>query len=222
MHAAGVAPLTHRTVLFPMAQEFELKSIVDDAAALRERLEARGARLVFDGRLEDRRWDRPDRAMELRDEVLRVRAYRAREGAGHSSCSLDWKGPARIVDGYKVREEISTEAADPDALATILARLGYVPLRAVDRWITQYELDGAIIRLERYPRMDDLVEVEGDPGAIERGIAATGLARAGFSSDALRDFVARYEARTGGPAAVSDAEMRAIDAASPASGAPAA
>ena len=61
--------------------------------------------------------------------------------------------------------------------------------------------------LMRYPRMDDLVEVEGDPDAIERGIAATGLPREGFSSEPLREFVARYEQRTGGRAALADTEL---------------
>src|SRR5215213_6325232 len=129
-----------------MPQEFELKSVVDDVEAVRGRLEARGARLVFDGRLEDRRWDHPDGALLSRDEVLRVRTYRDAQGA-HARCSLDFKGPTRVEAGYKVREEFSTEATSPDALATILQRLGLVPSLAVDRRITQFELGGAVIRL---------------------------------------------------------------------------
>jgi hypothetical protein len=48
--------------------------------------------------------------------------------------------------------------------------------------------------------MDDLVEVEGPPDAIEKGITVIGLDRSGYSADRLTDFVARYEARTGQPA----------------------
>ena len=36
----------------------------------------------------------------------------------------------------------------------------------IERVISQYELDGAIVRFEEYPRMDVLVEVEGGPDAI--------------------------------------------------------
>jgi len=53
------------------------------------------------------------------------------------------------------------------------------------------------IRLERYPRMDLLLEVEGDPAGIERAVALTGLPRAAFTADPLAEFVRRYELRTG-------------------------
>jgi len=55
--------------------------------------------------------------------------------------------------------------------------------------------------------MDDLVEVEGSPDQIERAIEVLGLDRAGFTTDRLPDFVRRFEERTGGRAAISDAEL---------------
>jgi len=45
--------------------------------------------------------------------------------------------------------------------------------------------------------MDVLLEVEGEPPAIERAIAATGLPRERFLPESLPYFVAAYEARTG-------------------------
>ena len=63
------------------------------------------------------------------------------------------------------------------------------------------------MRLERYPRMDDLVEVEGSVENIERAIDRTGLPRAGFTSERLPDFVRRFEERTGTRAALSAAEL---------------
>ena len=65
--------------------------------------------------------------------------------------------------------------SDPDALAEMLAQLGYEVSIAIDREIVQYDLAGAMIRFEHYPRMDDLVEVEGAPEQIERAIAVLGL-----------------------------------------------
>ena len=65
------------------------------------------------------------------------------------------------------------------------------------------DLAGAMIRFERYPRMDDLVEVEGTPEQIERAIAALGLPRDGFTSERLPEFVRRFESRTGTPAAIT-------------------
>jgi hypothetical protein len=73
----------------------------------------------------------------------------------------------------------------------------------------QYALFGATVRFERYPRLDDLVEVEGAPADIERAIVAIGLPRDGYTVDRLTDFVARYEARTGRRAAICDAILDA-------------
>ena len=184
--------------------EVELKSVVDDVARRRAAIERAGASLVYAGRLEDRRWDTPDRALAARDHVLRVRTYRA---DGNVRAELDWKGPTRHEDGYKLREEIDVATNEPDALGEILARIGYEVSMVIDREIAQYELDGAIVRFEQYPRMDDLVEVEGAPACIERAIVALGLPRDGFTTDRLPDFVQRYEARTGQRAAVCDAEL---------------
>jgi predicted adenylyl cyclase CyaB len=183
--------------------EVELKAVVDDLDRRRALVEAAGGRLAYAGRLEDRRWDTPDRALGQRDEVLRVRVYRSTAGARGS---LDWKGPTTFDNGYKRREELTT-TAEPEALEAILRRLGMIVTRAIDREIVQYELDGAVVRFERYPRMDVLVEVEGSPDAIERAIVVIGLPRANFTSERLPDFVRRYERRTGGSAALCDAEL---------------
>jgi adenylate cyclase class IV len=185
--------------------EVELKCVVDDAARRRAAIEAAGATLTYEGRLADRRYDTPEHALAARDHVLRVREYGR---GGERRAELDWKGPTRYDGGYKVREELDVPVTEPDALAMLLDRLGYVVTIAIDREIAQYDFGGAMIRFERYPRMDDLVEVEGPPEQIERAIAALGLPRAGFTSERLPDFVRRYESRTGVTAALCDAELR--------------
>lgn len=185
--------------------EVELKSVVDDVDRRRAAAERAGAKLVFEGRLEDRRYDTPEHALAARDEVLRLRTYRTSTTA---RAELDWKGPTTREGGYKQREELDVSVGETDALAMLLGRLGYVVTIAIDREITQYDLDGTMIRFERYPRMDVLVEVEGAPEQIERAIAALGLPRDGFTSERLPDFVRRFESRSGVQAALSDAELR--------------
>ena len=184
--------------------EVELKSVVDDVDRRRAAVEAAGATLVFSGRLEDRRYDTAERALTATDQVLRVRVYRDAHG---TTSELDWKGPTRREDGYKRREEIETDVSDGDALVAILDKLGYVVTIAIDREIAQYDLAGTMIRFERYPRMDTLVEVEGTPEQIEAAIVALGMARDGFTSERLVDFAARFETRTGTRAALSHAAL---------------
>jgi adenylate cyclase class IV len=110
-------------------------------------------------------------------------------------------------EGYKQREELELPvvpaagaAASPQAF---LAALGYGVVHAIDREVEIYDVDGATVRLERFPDMDPLLEVEGAPAQIERAIRATGLGREAFTADSLADFVRRFEARTGRPAVLA-------------------
>jgi len=184
-------------------REVELKAVVEDLAGTRKRLEKAGARLVFEGSLSDRRYDVESQELTQRDEVLRVRRYQA---PGSSKTYLDWKGPTEIQDVYKIREEVSTLVEDFDSLEQILVRLGFIVTMEIDRKVAQYELGGATIRFETYPRMDVLVEVEGEPDSIEQAIEALEMARGQFTSDRLAKFVERFEQRTGVRAALSDRE----------------
>lgn len=186
--------------------EVELKSVVDDVELRRARLEAAGARLIFAGRLEDRRFDMPGRELAARDHVLRSRIERDSNGEAVRAM-LEWKGPTVYTSGYKVREELSVGADDPATLAELLGRLGFVVTLAIDREVVVYAFGDATIRFELYPRMDALVEVEGDPAAIERAIVALGLPRGGFTSERLQQFSERYAARTGIAPALSDDEL---------------
>ena len=185
-------------------KELELKAVVPDLDAARRHVEAAGGRLLFEGRLEDRRYDTGARDLGARDHVLRVRVL---DDGAERRASLDWKGPTAYEAGYKLREELSVGVGDDGALAAILERLEYVVTRAIDRRIAQYALEDATVRFERYPRMDDLVEVEGTPDGIERAARATGIPRDAFSADRLPDFARRFEARTGERAALCDADL---------------
>lgn len=178
-----------------MHHELELKAVVRHPDIVRARLRAAGAVPRFIGRMSDLRYDR---AAELasRDEVLRVRTYH--HAGGRVEPVLAWKGPTmRSPEGYKLRREIElpiSGAADPGPL---LGALGFRAVHAIDRDVEVYALGDAIARLESYPRMDVLLEIEGDPAAIERAVAASGIPRGEFTAESLADFVRRFEERTG-------------------------
>lgn len=186
-------------------REVELKAVVDDLDARRSDVERAGGKPTFIGMLIDSRYDSSRGELLRRDHVLRLRVY---DRNGKKEGHLDWKGETHYEDGYKVRDEISTSIGDPDTLAAILASLGLRVVREIEREIAQYSLAGATVRFERYPRMDDLVEVEGSPEAIEKAIAVIGLPRRAFTSGRLTDFVIEFERRTGLRAAISSRELR--------------
>ena len=155
--------------------------------------------------LRDRHLDRAGE-MSASDEVLRVRQWLSRES--DERAVLGWKGPASIsAEGYKHREERECGVSDAAQALALLQALGYEVVHAIDRYVELYELDDAVARLEWYPRMDVLVEIEGTPAGIERIIAAAGLARAVCLPEALRAFAARFESRTGRPAVLAEADL---------------
>jgi adenylate cyclase class IV len=184
-----------------MARELELKAVVSDPARLRQTLLAAGALLQFEGEMSDRRFDRGGE-LTARDQVLRVRSYR--HSNGRIETVLGWKGPVGVSRGYKQREELELPImSQVDTPEDLLRALGYEVVHAIDRQVEIYWLDGATLRLEIYPRMDSLLEVEGEPAAIERAIGTTGIARGEFTADPLSEFVLRFQSRTGQTAALA-------------------
>lgn len=170
--------------------------MVADPDVVRARLQAAGARPGFHGLMSDVRYDK-DGELLARDEVLRLRVFHGKEGP--EEAILGWKGATRITaDGYKTRPEleyaITPRTAPPEEL---LHALGYRRIHAIDRYVEYFHLGSADLRIEWYPRMDVLIEVEGDAQGIEAGLVAVGLPRADFSAESLASFAARYAERTG-------------------------
>ena len=175
--------------------ELELKARIEDPDALRRALLAAGAELTYRGAMLDRRFDRKAR-LERRDETVRLRVYHPADRAAEWGV-LGWKGPVGKRDGYRHREEWETRVDDPKAALVVLRRLGYKIVVRVDRAVEQYRLGDATLRIEWYPAMDVLLEVEGAPEEIERAIAATSLPREAFLPESLPYFTQEYEKRTG-------------------------
>jgi predicted adenylyl cyclase CyaB len=189
-----------------MAAEFELKArLADGGDALRRRLQEAGWSLTFRGRILDRRYDTPARRLEARDEALRIRRYLREDGEARAV--LAWKGPASEVDGLKRREEVETPVEDPAGLAAILAALGYAEVTAtIDRRVETWEKDAVSVRIERYPRMDTLAELEGPPDQVRSRIGELGLGEDAWKSWPLPVFVERFEARTGQEALLAEGD----------------
>ncbi len=195
------------TVVSPAVRELEVKAVIADPALLRRHIVESGAEPVFRGVMEDRIFDR-DGTLQARDEVLRVRTWRPEGAPAHAQ--MAWKGPTRrSPEGYKLRDELEFAVeGDGDAASATLSALGYAVARSVDRFVEVYRLQEATARLEWYPRMDVLLEVEGTPAAIEAALAVTGLPRVAFEPEPLAEFVRRFEERTGEAAALGVVDLK--------------
>jgi len=187
-------------------EELELKARVENPDAVRKAILAAGAELVYRGAMMDRRFDRRGR-LERRDEVVRLRVYHPADKSPEWGV-LGWKGPAQRRGEYRLRAEWESRVDDPKAVLVILRHMGYRISVRIDRAVEQYRLGEATLRLEWYPAMDVLLEVEGQPDAIERAARATGLPRDAFLAESLPYFTAAYEERTGRVARVSRLKRR--------------
>jgi len=187
-------------------EELELKARVEDPDTVRKAILAAGAELVYRGAMMDRRFDRRGR-LERRDQVVRLRVYHPADKSPEWGV-LGWKGPAQRRGEYRLREEWESRVDDPKAVLVILRHMGYKVSVRIDRAIEQYRLGDATLRLEWYPSMDVLMEVEGSPDAIEHAARATGLPRDAFLPESLPYFAAAYEKRTGRVARVSRLKRR--------------
>lgn len=189
-----------------MATELEVKAVVADPDAIRRALDAAGARLDFAGLMRDRRFDR-DGAHGGRDEVVRVRVWEADE-VSHRRAEVAWKGPTtRSAAGYKQRQEVEFGTDDGTQAVRFLEALGYQAVEAIDRYVEVRDLRGTMARLEWYPRMDVLLEIEGTPDGIESLVEILGIPRDQCLSDSLTQFAARYTVRTGTPAIIAEADL---------------
>jgi adenylate cyclase class IV len=180
--------------------------VVHDPAAVRRKLLAAGARAGFAGMMVDLRYDRGGELV-ARDEVLRLRVFHHADG--REDTVLAWKGTTGISpEGYKARRELEYEIRGDHARPEeLLAALGYAPVQTIERYVEYFHLGETAVRLEWYPRMDVLVEVEGDEAGIEAALRVVGLPREGYTADALAGFTARYERRTGRPAVLVAGEL---------------
>jgi len=187
-------------------EELELKARVENPDAVRKAILAAGAELMYRGAMMDRRFDRRGR-LERRDEVVRLRVYHPADKSPEWGV-LGWKGPAQRRGEYRLRAEWESRVDDPKAVLVILRHMGYRISVRIDRAVEQYRLGEATLRLEWYPAMDVLLEVEGQPEAMERAARATGLPRDAFLAESLPYFIAAYEERTGRVARVSRLKRR--------------
>ena len=151
------------------------------------RLERAGATRVFSGRIEDRRYDTPERcARRARHRAAAAHLPRFETARARSSST---RARPRTRSGYKVRDEVGSTVSGSGGRSRTYSPGSATRSRARSIATSSSGMSqGASVRFERYPRMDDLVEVEGEPETIERAIAALGISRSAYTAERLTDF----------------------------------
>lgn len=140
--------------------EVEVKFLLPDLQPLRQRLLTAGAALTKPRQFERNvRFDTQTETLRLEEKLLRLRQDdRAR---------LTFKGPVLedAASEAKVREELEVEVGDFHRTATILHRLGFLPLQIYEKYRETFTLDGVEVVLDELP-FGNFAELEGDEHAI--------------------------------------------------------
>jgi adenylate cyclase class 2 len=125
--------------------------------AIRPRLDGLGAESLGRVRQVDTYYDAPHRDFAETDEALRLR--RETPANGETTVLVTYKGPL-IEAASKTREEAETAVADGDAVAEILAGLGFEPAATVTKNRERYGHDGYTVTLDDVAGLGEFVEVE--------------------------------------------------------------
>lgn len=149
--------------------EIEVKFLVDDLAAVRDRLMVLGAR-IHKPRVYERnvRFDDPWDGLRRQGKLLRLRQDMV--------ARLTYKGePQTAVESEaRVREELEVEVGDFQTTLTLLARVGFEPKQVYEKYRETFIFGRVEIVLDEMP-FGDFVELEGDDASIQAAVAALGL-----------------------------------------------
>jgi adenylate cyclase class 2 len=164
--------------------EVEVKFLIDDLAAFRQRLLAADA-IPVKPRIYERniRLDTADETLRQRDELLRLRQ--------DSAVRLTFKGPSlhAMTSQAKVREEIEVEASDLAQTALIFERLGFQPTQVYEKYRETFHWQDIEIVLDEMP-FGNFVELEGDENSIKNAAVVLGL---DWSNRIVADYLSLME-----------------------------
>ena len=149
-------------------EEIELKLPCEDLEGVLEKLRRAGARLQKPLHFESNDlFDDSKGGLSGGGCALRLR--RAGEEA-----RLTFKGPAHFQGGVKVREEREVGVSDAREAEAILLALGFERRFHYEKRREEWEFLDCVVALDQ-TSIGNFVEVEGDPAAIRRVVAALGL-----------------------------------------------
>jgi adenylate cyclase, class 2 len=135
-------------------QEIEVKFYVNDLQAIRNKLEQIGAQLTQPRTLEiNLRYDTSDGELARSFRVLRLRQ--------DTAARLTYKGPGRVQDGARIRQEIEMEVESFDQAKAFLAALGYQVTMVYEKYRTKYKFEGIHLDMDEMP-YGNFIELEGD------------------------------------------------------------
>jgi adenylate cyclase, class 2 len=144
-------------------KELEVKFYLRDLPALKAKLEAMQAHCTQERVHEiNLRFDTPDEELSRTFRVLRLRKDRKNR--------LTYKGPGRVQDGVRLREELEFAVSDFDTARAFLEALGYQVAVMYEKYRTTYSIGEVLVTLDEMP-YGNFAEIEGPDGKSIQSMA---------------------------------------------------
>ncbi len=146
-------------------EEIEVKCLIDDLAAMRQRLVALGATCTTPRTYEENLlFDTPDAQLRHQGCLLRLR----RDRRNHK------EPPAHHDLDFKIMHEYEVEVSDFAQMQTILEKLGFTPALRLEKYRETLTYQRVEIVLDEVP-FGTFMEIEGPRDAIRDIVTALGL-----------------------------------------------
>jgi len=150
--------------------ETEVKFRIAKLSALENKIKALEGKLLHQNVFQRTvRLDTQNESLKERGVFLRVRDGEKKIMTIKSSLSSS-------DIAFKMKEELEIEVSDVEMAERMLGKLGFTQKWIMEKYRTEYELDGTILALDHLP-FGDYLEIEGDKTSIEAIIKILELER---------------------------------------------
>jgi len=149
-------------------EEIEVKFLLEDLVAMRQRLVALGATFTTPRTYEENLlFDTPDAQLRRQGRLLRLRRDRRNR--------ITYKEPPTHHDiDFKIMQEYEVEVSDFDQAHAILTKIGFALALRFEKYRETFIYQGAEIVLDEVP-FGTFMEIEGPQEAIRAIVTALGL-----------------------------------------------
>lgn len=137
-----------------MPNEIEIKVLGIEKKSFEAKLKRLGAKKIFAGMIICRHFDYPNHSLRSHGKLIRVRT------CGPDVTEFAYKGPKKIINNCKIREEIQTTVADGEQIAKILKNIGMKETFYCEKKRTSYSLKNIHIDIDEYPQKIVYAEIE--------------------------------------------------------------
>lgn len=173
-----------------MPAEVEIKFCIEDLSALTGRLQSVGFSVATERTHElNTLYDQTGTPLRSRDALLRIRQYGPK-------WTLTYKDKSALAGRHKVRREIETGIANGQALAEILAALGFSASFIYEKFRTEWTDGQGNVVLDETP-IGNFGEIEGPPEWIDATARALGISEQQYIKDSYAELFLSWKKRTG-------------------------